>query len=167
MILESLPEWFGIPEAVDSYVEEVRNMTTWVACIDDQECGFISINQPNEFTAEIHVMGILKEFHRKGIGLALIKTAQQHLIGENFRFLQVKTLSPSRENNEYAITRKFYLKMGFVPVEEFKTLWGEANPCLQMIKALNQADHSWASTQNEVVEPEVRTGGNNTDNSDL
>lgn len=137
MILNSLPEWFGIPEAIDSYVEEVRNMLTWVAIIDDEECGFISVNRPNEFTAEIHVMGILKKFHRKGIGQALVKSAQLHLIRENFRFLQVKTLSPSRANNEYAITRNFYLKMGFVPVEEFKTLWGEANPCLQMIKALN------------------------------
>lgn len=137
MILESLPDWFGIPEAIDSYVEEVRGMATWVACIDDKECGFISINRPNEYTAEIHVMGILKDFHRNGIGQALVKAAQQFLISENFRFLQVKTLSPSRENNEYAITRQFYLKMGFVPVEEFKTLWGEANPCLQMIKALN------------------------------
>jgi len=26
--------------------------------------------------------------------------------------------------------------MGFRPVEEFKTLWGEAHPCLLMIKAL-------------------------------
>lgn len=135
-ILQSLPEWFGIPEAIDAYAEEVRNMATWVARTNEVECGFISINQPNEFTAEIHVMGILKEYHRYGIGRQLIETAEQYLRSQKFRFFQVKTLSPSRENAEYEITRKFYLKMGFVPVEEFKTLWGEANPCLQMIKAL-------------------------------
>lgn len=137
MVLQGLPEWFGIPEAVDSYVDEVRNMATLAASIDGKECGFISINRPNEFTAEIHVMGILKEYHRNGIGHALVMAAELDLIAQNFRFLQVKTLSPSRENSEYEVTRKFYLKMGFVPVEEFKTLWGEANPCLQMIKALN------------------------------
>ncbi len=136
MVLQSLPEWFGIPEAVDSYVDEVRNMATLAASIDGKDCGFISINRPNEFTAEIHVMGILKEFHRHGIGQALVIAAELELIAQTFRFLQVKTLSPSRENSEYEVTRKFYLKMGFVPVEEFKTLWGEANPCLQMIKAL-------------------------------
>jgi len=136
MILQALPEWFGIPEAVDSYVNEVRVMATWLACIDGTECGFISINRPNEFTAEIHVMGVAREFHRYGLGQALVSVAEQALIAENFRFLQVKTLSPARENAEYEVTRKFYLKMGFVPVEEFKALWGEDNPCLQLIKAL-------------------------------
>lgn len=135
-ILQSLPDWFGIPEAIESYVEEVRQMATWAAYHDNTECGFISINQPNEFTAEIHVMGILKEFHRLGIGKALVETAEQRLREQSFRFLQVKTLSPSRENAEYELTRGFYLKLGFVPVEEFKTLWGEANPCLQLIKVI-------------------------------
>ncbi len=136
MILKGLPEWFGIAEAFDSYINDVRSMATWVACVEERECGFISINRPNEFTAEIHVMGVLKEFHRHGVGQMLVKFAEQELIAQNFRFLQVKTLSPSRENIEYEMTRRFYFRMGFVPVEEFKNIWGEENPCLQMIKAL-------------------------------
>lgn len=135
-ILRSLPEWFGIPEAVTAYIDEVRGMDTWVAGLNGKTCGFISISRPNEFTAEIHVMGILPEWHGKGIGSELLSRAEAALIAANYRFLQVKTLSPSRENEEYARTRKFYLKNGFCPVEEFKTLWGEANPCLQMIKSL-------------------------------
>ncbi len=135
-ILRSLPEWFGIPEAVTAYIDEVRGMDTWVADLNGKPCGFISINRPNEFAAEIHVMGVCKECHGKGIGSELLSRAEAALVARNYRFLQVKTLSPARKNEEYAQTRKFYLKNGFSPVEEFKTLWGEANPCLQMIKSL-------------------------------
>lgn len=31
-------------------------------------------------------------------------------------------------------TRKFYEKCGFVPFDEFLTLWGDDNPCLYMLK---------------------------------
>jgi hypothetical protein len=30
--------------------------------------------------------------------------------------------------------------MGFRPLEEFTDLWGEQNPCLQMIKSLVKKD---------------------------
>ncbi|MFA6119201.1 MAG: hypothetical protein WCT85_06020 [Parachlamydiales bacterium] len=50
--------------------------------------------------------------------------------------MTVKTLSPSADDENYAKTRAFYLSMGFYPLEEFKTLWDENNPCLFMIKVL-------------------------------
>jgi len=87
-------------------------------------------------SAEIHVMGILEKYHRKGIGHQLVKTVEDELRQQGTHFLTVKTLSESRPNKEYDQTRKFYLKAGFLPLEEFKTLWGEANPCLLLVKAL-------------------------------
>lgn len=138
-ILQLLPAWFGIPEAVIAYTDEVKTMETWVALIDNLEVGFISVNKPNAATAEIHVMGILQEHHRKGIGTLLVKKAEAGLSRQGFRFLQVKTLSAARPCPEYDITRKFYMEMGFYPVEEFKTLWGSENPCLQLIKTLQPA----------------------------
>jgi hypothetical protein len=44
--------------------------------------------------------------------------------------LTVKTLSPSRPDPNYAGTRRFYEAVGFLPIEEFPTLWGANNPCL-------------------------------------
>ncbi|MEK6774859.1 MAG: hypothetical protein AABY64_13025 [Bdellovibrionota bacterium] len=55
---------------------------------------------------------------------------------EGVKFLTVKTLSESRPNKEYNQTRNFYLKVGFTPLEEFKTLWGDANPCVLLVKNL-------------------------------
>jgi ribosomal protein S18 acetylase RimI-like enzyme len=135
-ILRSLPEWFGIESAIVDYVNDVKNMDTWIAEIDGAVVGFISIRKHNQHSAEIHVMGIKESYHNKQIGTQLTKYAEDCISKEGFTFLTVKTLSESREDENYAKTRKFYLKNGFLPVEEFKTLWGEDNPCLFMIKSL-------------------------------
>ncbi len=134
-ILRALPKWFGIESAILDYVKDVQSMETWIVTDDqDTAIGFLSINKHNEFTVEIHVMGILSEYHGRNIGSSLIQNAEKKLASENFKYLTVKTLSESRPNAEYDRTRRFYLRYGFLPVEEFKTLWGEANPCLLLIK---------------------------------
>jgi len=51
-------------------------------------------------------------------------------------FLTVKTLADTHPDEGYAGTRRFYLAMGFKPLEVFPTLWDEANPCLLMVKRL-------------------------------
>lgn len=136
-ILRSLPEWFGIESAIVNYIADVQSMPMLVAYDEEYPIGFLALNYHNKFTAEIHVMGILPEYHRKGIGKTLISEAEKLLRQEDFKFLSVKTLSESRPNKEYDLTRKFYFDVGFIPVEEFKTLWGEHNPCLFLIKSLS------------------------------
>ncbi len=135
-ILRSLPLWFGLEYAIVNYIKDVKTMDTWVAYDNDVPIGFISIHKHFENSAEIHVMGIRSEYHRKGIGHTLLKTAEIELRNTGVMFLTVKTLSESRESKEYALTRKFYLKSGFTPLEVFKTLWDEFNPCLFLVKAL-------------------------------
>ena len=51
---------------------------------------------------------------------------------------QVKTLSATHPDVHYARTREFYLSIGFIELEEFPELWGSANPCLLMVKAISQ-----------------------------
>lgn len=136
-ILRVLPEWFGIESAIVQYVKDVEKMDMYIAKSNDQIIGFISINKHNKYTAEIHVMGIMKEFHKKGIGKRLIELVEKELENNGFEFFIVKTLSPLQENEEYKRTRLFYESMGFRPLEEFKTLWGEANPCLLMGKYIS------------------------------
>ncbi|MCB0368439.1 MAG: GNAT family N-acetyltransferase [Bdellovibrionales bacterium] len=135
-ILRTLPDWFGIESAIVDYVKDVKSMITLVAMDNHKAIGFLSLNFHNVFTAEIHIMGILPEFHRKGIGKNLVLKAEEILRKQSFRFLTVKTLSESNPDKNYARTRKFYSSIGFIPIEEFRTLWGEANPCLMLIKPL-------------------------------
>jgi N-acetylglutamate synthase-like GNAT family acetyltransferase len=136
-ILRSLPLWFGIESAIVSYVNDVRTMETWTAFENSEAIGFASVRLHFPQSAEIHVMGIRPNYHHQGIGHRLIQTLTSELREQGIRFLTVKTLSASRPNPEYDQTRQFYLKEGFVPLEEFKTLWDETNPCLFMVKSLS------------------------------
>jgi ribosomal protein S18 acetylase RimI-like enzyme len=34
------------------------------------------------------------------------------------------------------MTRRFYEAIGFEPIEEFPTMWGNDNPCLLLVKPL-------------------------------
>lgn len=139
-ILRALPDWFGIESAIVDYIKDVFSMDTWIASTAEQKIiGFISIKKHNAVTAEIHVMGVMSEYHRSGIGRLLVNEAEKYLALSCFKFLTVKTLSESRPNKEYDQTRQFYLKMGFDPVEEFKTLWDEYNPCLLLIKNIEKS----------------------------
>lgn len=133
-ILRSLPQWFGIESAILDYIKDVQQMPMLVAKDDSGVIGFLALNRHNKHTAEVHVMGILPQFHRQKVGQQLILHAERYLHQEGYQYLTVKTLSESRPNEEYDRTRKFYLGVGFLPVEEFKTLWGEHNPCLLLIK---------------------------------
>lgn len=137
-ILRSLPLWFGIESAIVDYTNDVRRMPMWTMYNDEIEriIAFISINKHFPQTAEIHVMGVLENYHRRGIARALLTQIEKELRKEGIQFLTVKTLSESRPNKEYDQTRNFYLNMGFTPLEEFKTLWGEHNPCLFLAKTL-------------------------------
>lgn len=135
-VLRSLPLWFGIESAIIDYVNDVKSMETWAAFEGTSPIGFVSIRQHFPKSYEIHVMGILEKCHRRGIGHQLVKTVEEELRSQSIHFLTVKTLSEYRPNPEYDQTRKFYLKAGFEPLEEFKTLWGDANPCLLLVKAL-------------------------------
>ena len=48
----------------------------------------------------------------------------------------MKSLTTSNDDPNYARTRLFYEAIGFLPIEEFPTLWGPENPCLLMLLSL-------------------------------
>lgn len=135
-ILRGLPDWFGIEESLVSYVLEVAGMYFLCAFSNDEPVGFLAIHEHFSCTCEIHVMGILLEFHRKGVGRELIKQAVCHYAKKGFTFMTVKSVAEPAGNAEYEATRAFYKAMGFLPLEVFPTLWDEWNPCLLMCKVL-------------------------------
>ncbi len=133
-ILYDLPEWFGIPESTESYVKDSADMVFFVAYYDSIPCGFIAIQRHFKNSAEINVMGIHKEYHRKGIGSKLIEKACQWCLKEKIEFLQVKTLADSHPDIFYRKTREFYMAVGFEKIEVLTDLWGKENPCLILMK---------------------------------
>jgi GNAT superfamily N-acetyltransferase len=135
-ILRALPDWFGIEEANLMYIRDINVNPTFVAQADEKIVGFLTLMEHNQYSAEIHVMAVSPEWHRKGVGRELVHSAEDHLRRRNFEFLQVKTLSGKDPDEGYKKTRAFYLALGFRPLQEFDDLWGSENPCLQLVKSL-------------------------------
>jgi GNAT superfamily N-acetyltransferase len=132
-ILNRLPEWFGIPEAKDDYIRCSSGMPFFTVFHKSKSVGFIAIKANNKYTAEIYVMGVHPDYHRRGIGRVLVEGAVKYCKENGYEFLQVKTLGESHPDIHYAGTRKFYEALGFKPLECLPELWGKDNPCLIMI----------------------------------
>lgn len=135
-ILRALPEWFGIEEALASYIKGIDPLPTFVAQNSEGAMGMLSLKLHTPYAAEIYVMGCLRQFHRQGIGRALVQQAEAWLRSQAVEYLQVKTLGPSNPDENYAHTRAFYTALGFRPLEELAQIWDENNPCLILIKRL-------------------------------
>ncbi len=136
-ILASLPDWFGIPESNAAYKRDVEFLPMFVAEEDGRAQGFIALKRHTPHAFEIHVLGVRPELHRKGLGRALVAHAESLVRDSGARFLTVKTLSESRPDPGYAKTRAFYDAMGFMPIEEFATLWNPDNPAVMLLKVLD------------------------------
>jgi GNAT superfamily N-acetyltransferase len=136
-ILGALPEWFGIPEAIDAYAKGVADLPMLIA--KNQSglvIGFISLKPQTSSAVEAYVLGVRREWHRKGIGRSLFEAAERMARKLGARFLTVKTLADTRPDPHYQATRLFYEAIGFEPIEVFPTLWSLKNPCLLMAKTL-------------------------------
>ena len=136
-VIESLPGWFGIPASNEAFVA-AADALPMLACFTPggDVVGFVSLKLQTEAAAEIHVMGVKLAWHRHGVGRALVEGAAQLAMSLGARFLTVKTLAASRPDANYAATRRFYEALGFLPIEEFPTLWNADNPCLLMLRPL-------------------------------
>ena len=133
-ILQQLPQWFGIPEANADYAVAADAHPTVVARIEGRPIGLLTLVQHSDQAAEVHLMAVLPERHRQGLGATMLCFAEQHLVEQGITFLQVKTLAEEHPDPGYAKTRAFYRAVGFVTLEVFPELWDSENPALQLIK---------------------------------
>ncbi len=136
IILKELPEWFGNEDSLLEYIKSVKGKKFYAAYDNEKIVGFICLKNNNQYTADIYVTGVLKEYHRKGIGRNLVSISEKYLKENRYNLFMVKTLGESSEYEYYRRTRAFYKEMGFYPLEEFKEIWDEENPCLIMVKSL-------------------------------
>ena len=158
-ILRALPGWFGIESSIVEYAAAADELPTFVAVAPARAgaeparaaartteaetdeaardvIGFVTVKPTSEDALELHVMGVLAEWHRRGVGGALVERAAAYARAEGFTLLHVKTLAASDPDPGYAATRAFYLAEGFLPLEVLPDLWGPDDPCLVLVRPL-------------------------------
>lgn len=134
-ILESLPDWFGIPESTEEYIVDSKGRPFFCAYANDAPIGFLYLKETGRHTVELAVMGVRQEYHRQGIGRKLFDQAKNEAKRLGYSFIQVKTVQMGRYDI-YDATNHFYLSLGFKELEVFPTLWDECNPCQIYIMAI-------------------------------
>lgn len=136
-LLDTLAEWFGLPDENAAYVAHVDAHPTWSA-VDESGTvvGILDVVQHFPEAHEIHLMLVDRSLRGAGIGTALLGAAQEALRDAGVRLLTVKTLGPSDPDPGYAETRAFYESHGFIPIEETDRVWGPDNPAVILVKPL-------------------------------
>ncbi|USQ77216.1 GNAT family N-acetyltransferase [Ornithinimicrobium cryptoxanthini] len=134
-ILAALPDWFGIPEANEHYVQAAAEKDSYLARVGDATVGVALVDRHFPETAEIHLIAVAPGHHGSGVGSALVEALEADVRRDGARLLEVKTVGSSFEDEGYAATRAFYQARGFLPLEEVSALdWD--GPTLIMVKAL-------------------------------
>ena len=136
-ILEALPDWFGIKESREEYIENSADEIMIASFACDTPNGFLCLKQTGAQTVEIAVMGVLKEYHRSGVGKSLFSKAKEIDIAKGYEFMQVKTVKMG-VYEDYDKTNLFYRSLGFKEFEVFPLLWDEANPCQIYVMSLKR-----------------------------
>ena len=133
-VLKDLPEWFGIPESTQAYIEGATTQQVWAAYQESDLTGFVSLSYSSEDCAEIDCLGVKKSYQGRKIGSQLLADLESEA-RKKVDYLQVKTVAEG-SNKDYDRTNVFYRSLGFKKLEIFPQLWGSQNPCQILIKKL-------------------------------
>jgi GNAT superfamily N-acetyltransferase len=137
-ILASLPDWFGLPEFNAKFVREAAVLPSYLA-VDDEGgvVGVVLLAEHFPAAREVHLMAVRRDRHRQGVGRTLLAVVEEDLRAAGVRILEVQTLGPSYEDEEYVRTRAFYVAQGFVPMHELQLAdWEDDEPTLILVKPL-------------------------------
>jgi len=118
--------------------QDLIKHSLYVAMNMNEVVGFAAINHKNERVAEILWIAVELDYHRQGIGSALVDRVTNDLGSQGIRVLEVKTLAADAEYPPYEKTRRFYEKMGFMHLETIDPYpgWEPGSPCAIYVKIL-------------------------------
>ena len=68
-VLKDLPEWFGIPESTQAYIEGAKDLQVWAAFQESDLLGFVSLSYSSEDCAEIDCLGVKKLIKVEELGV--------------------------------------------------------------------------------------------------
>jgi len=138
-ITATLPEWFGIPEANARYEQGILDRISFVAYVDNDCVGMITLEFPYPNNANIYWMAVNKAYHNKHIGTKLLTAAENYCHKHRYSTLTVEILSPKQNQENNLKTYCFYEKSGFKPLFE-KYTYGPDNLMVYLQKTLSLDD---------------------------
>ena len=138
-IVLTLPYHFGNERGRTECARAVRSQEGLVAVEAGEVVGFLTLERHDPRSAEITWMAVRADRRRRGIGRRLVERAVDDLSCDGVELLSVLTLAESepeeRETDNYADTRAFYRRAGFVAVREL-ALEGWDDRALMLVRSV-------------------------------
>ncbi len=137
-----LPQWFGKPSANAAYAARAETQDGYVAEIAGAARGLLLLEWASPISAEIYWMGVDPDFHRAGVGRALVEAAAADAARRGVTHLFVSTLHPDVPYEPYQRTRRFYEALGFAYIlaEQFPA--DPENPLAYYLRQLSPAERA-------------------------
>jgi ribosomal protein S18 acetylase RimI-like enzyme len=104
---------------------------------ENRMVGFIVFKELNDEAIELAWTAVAPESQGETIGTSLVMEGLE-LLPKKYVLCETKTLSEIDPDPEYAKTRNFYKKLGFIPLETINPYpgWGKDNPCQIFVRIL-------------------------------
>lgn len=121
-VMESLFDWQPSREEIERR-SLVHMSCPFFAAFDGEEAvGFCAVRICSESVAEVHTIGVFREYRRLGIGSSLVETVQQYCKGLGFAYLTVKVSEHVKKQELCEMLEAFFDKNSFVPGKSFRDL---------------------------------------------
>ena len=130
------PQWFT-ESALEEIAQDIRNHDGFVA-VEKEVIGFATylLNEKDK-TADLTWIGVFPEFHRRGVGRALVDAIEDELVSLKIQSLKVSTLASTEEYEPYTRTRNFYHAMGFSDTQVNRNWFPNGDDRLLLTKQMN------------------------------
>lgn len=136
VILRALPDWFGSMEQIEPYLQRCTGSVFFAAYEEGRPLGCAALTRHTPHAAEVSLVGVLRPFHRQGLGSALLDACEAYGLRKDMRFLTVKLPERIPKEDPYAVSKAFFYGKGFLPMEVFPGMWAEEKHCVLAVKPL-------------------------------
>lgn len=100
-IMNSLPKWFSPPEDILKKSVAHRDMPFFAAFDETKVVGFVALKVHNKYTVDMYNLGVLEEYHRQGIGHALLMAVESYSKENGYKFITVLYETDYLTKNEF------------------------------------------------------------------
>jgi GNAT superfamily N-acetyltransferase len=119
-LVETLPEWFDADARGRAIPVDIRHQDGFIAVEGDQVVGFVTLFV-SEGRLNIGWLGVRLDRHGRGIGTALLNSAEDFARQNGLKEIATFTLGDGVDYEPYEATRAFYFRKGFAVYQRSTT----------------------------------------------